>query len=653
MTSLHDLRFRCARALRSLIFLVLVSVPAFAASSPNIVLITIDTARADRMGFLGSTRGLTPKLDELAKQSVVFTRAYSQVPLTTASHATILTGTFPQFHKVNDAGMPLPADVPYGPSLLRVHGYQTAAFVGAVILDPKGGGAPGFDRGFGTYDAGFRNRSPGEDRYQTLERRADDVVARAIAWMKKRRPGPFFLWIHLYDPHAPYDPPEPYRDRFSSDLYSGEIAYTDSAVGKLLDQLRADKLFDAAAIAMMADHGEALGEHGERGHGVFLYEPTIHVPLLIKLPANRAGGKRVESQASLVDVMPTLLELSGISKPAAMQGKSLLTRLSGNGEDEPAYSETDYPHKAFGWSSLRSLRTGKYLFVQAPRNELYDRSNDPAEEHNLSTSTAAVSGTLESKLREFRQRTASTRRKQNASLDPEQARKLSALGYVSSSGATEKEGEVTGTDPKDRIEVANLTTEANLSSEEGRNQEAIQDLQKAVKMDPGFGPGYSALGSALLAQGNAKEASTALHKAIELQPTSVMAHYQMGLAMFQLGDLNSAAPQFEAAVAGDPTSATMHYSLASVYVRQNRMEDAKRSLRAALKLKPGMYLANVMLAQVLIVQKQPAMAVPYLKSALKADPASAEVHGLLANVYSQLGQKQDADRERRLAHPKQ
>ena len=619
-----------------------------AASSPNIVLITIDTARADRLGFLGSNQGLTPNLDAFAKQSVVFTHAYSQVPLTTASHATILTGTYPQFHQVNDAGVKLSTDVPYGPAVLQAHGYQTAAFVGAVILDPKGG-APGFDRGFATFDAAFHDRRPGEDRYHTLERRAGDVVARAEAWLQKRHTGPFFLWVHVYDPHAPYDPPEPFRSRYSSDLYSGEIAYTDSALGKLLDDLRAQKLFDDSVIAVMSDHGEALGEHGERGHGVFLYEPTIHVPLLLKMPRDRSAGKHVDSRVSLVDVMPTILQAAGLAVPAAMQGKSLLPRLDNKTEDEPAYAETDYPHKAFGWSSLRSLRTGKYVFIDAPKKELYDEASDPAEERNLNSSAAAVSGTLGSKLNEFRQRTAAVSRRHATAIDPEQARKLSALGYVTSAGSTIKGGEIGGIDPKDKIEIANLMTEANLASEEGRNQEALQELQKISRLDASFAPAYSAMGSTLIATGNYKEALPILRKAVELQPSSVMAHYQLGMDFFQLGDLAAAAPQFEAAVAGDPGSADMRYSLASVYVRQNRLGDAKQQLQKALQLKPDMYLANVMLGQVFMVQKQSAMALPYLKHAVKLNPHAGDVHALLAQVYSQLGQKMQAQREQALA----
>src|ERR1035441_3422317 len=192
-------------------------IPAPKTTSPNIILITLDTTRADRMGFLGSTRGLTPNLDALAKQSVVFTRAYSQFPLTPPSHATILSGTYPQFHRVNDMQMPLPEDVPYTPAILRAHGYKTAAFLGSIVLEPHPPYAPGFDRGFDTYDAGFHSEGPGEDRYSTAQRRGAEVVGHALAWLTKHPKGPFFIWVHLYDAHDPYDPPEPYKTRYRSE----------------------------------------------------------------------------------------------------------------------------------------------------------------------------------------------------------------------------------------------------------------------------------------------------------------------------------------------------------------------------------------------------------------------------------------------------
>src|ERR1700676_4115471 len=211
--------------------------PPAKSQPPNVILITLDTTRADRMGFLGSKRGLTPNLDALARQSLVFTHAYSQVPLTTASHATILTGTYPEFHQVNDFGVPLAEDLPYAPYIFRGSGYHTAAFVGALVLDPEARSAPGFERGFDTYDAGFHRRRAGEDRYQAIERRGGEVVAHALAWLNPHQKGPFFIWVHLYDPHDPYDPPEPYKSRYASAPYDGEIAYDDAAGGKPLTWL--------------------------------------------------------------------------------------------------------------------------------------------------------------------------------------------------------------------------------------------------------------------------------------------------------------------------------------------------------------------------------------------------------------------------------
>src|SRR5271163_4466998 len=265
------------------------------AKPPNIVLITLDTTRADRMGFLGSTRGLTPNLDVLAKQSVVFTRAYAQVPLTTPSHAALLTGTYPQFSHVEDLGSPLAKDVPYLPDLLHQHGYHTAAFVGAQILDPRST-APGFQRGFDVYDADFHQRKSGEDRYKSIERRAEDVANRALGWLSHHQQGPFFIWLHFYDPHDPYDPPEPFKTHFASAPYDGEIAYTDSVVGSFVEVLQKHGLYENTVIAVAADHGEAFGEHGEERHGMFLYDETIHVPLLLKLPGEKFAGQRVEAR---------------------------------------------------------------------------------------------------------------------------------------------------------------------------------------------------------------------------------------------------------------------------------------------------------------------------------------------------------------------
>src|SRR5271155_5030921 len=431
---------------------------------PNIVLITLDTTRADRMGFLGSRRGLTPNLDGLARQSAVFTRAYAQAPLTSPSHATILTGTYPQFHQVYDFPDVLAEDLPYAPAILRSRGYHTAAFIGSIALDPNGG-APGFDRGFDTYDAGFSTAAfdKEEDRYRTVERRGGEVVEHALAWLNSHPQGPFFMWVHLYDPHEPYEPPEPYRSSYAAEPYDGEIAYTDSAVGKLLRELKARGLYDGTMIAVMADHGESLGAHGENNHGFFLYDETIRVPLVIKLPQAGAAEKRIENRVELVDVMPTLLQIAGAAVPAEVQGKSLVGLMkAGEAEatdswrDRPAYSESDYPHIAFGWSALQSLRTGKYLYIQAPRRELYDQTVDPEAEHNLAATSPAVADTLGGQVRAIREKTTSKRAapklsaEKVAALYPAAQAKLASLGYVASGSHVFKSSDQEP-DPKDKI----------------------------------------------------------------------------------------------------------------------------------------------------------------------------------------------------------
>ena len=626
---------------------------------PNVILITLDTMRADRMGFLGSQRGLTPNLDALARQSVVLTHAYSQVPITTASHATILTGTYPQFHQVNDFGVPLAEDVPYAPSIFRGRGYHTAAFVGSLVLDPNTRSAPGFDRGFDTFDAGFHRRRPDESRYQAIERRGGEVVAHALAWLRQHPRGPFFIWVHLYDAHDPYDPPEPYKSRYASAPYDGEIAYADSAVGKFLSQLRLRGLYDGAVIAVMADHGEALGDHGETTHGIFLYDETIRVPLLFKLPGERSAGKRIESHVGLVDVLPTLLQAVGVAVPQEVQGRSLLAMMKppppakpdGSKEaampsDRPIYAESDYPHRTFGWSPLRALRTGKYLFIEAPHKELYDQSVDPKAEHNLSVTSVAVANTLASQLEAFRQKTSSAREAPKANVDPELQEKLSALGYVSDNSSSPMPGiKETGADPKDKVEVVNLLHQAEMLKEEMHFQEAVPLLERVIAIEPNLPITYLQLGTALSSLRNYEKALPVLRKAVEMRPDLIIPRYQLGSALFETGDFVAAAVQFETAVARSPSWPEAHFSLATAYARADRMPEAIQEYKKVIELRPKHYGAHLLLGRALAISGNPAAALPNLIKAAELQPASPEPHRFLADAYAQLGQQVDADRE--------
>jgi choline-sulfatase len=623
--------------------------------SPNIILITLDTTRADRMGFLGSKRKLTPNLDAVAQQGIVFARTYSHVPLTTASHATILTGTYPQFNHVNDFGVPLSTKLPYLPDILHGHGYQTAAFVASLVLDPLDGTAPGFDRGFDVYDAGFRLRRRGADRYKTVERRGEVVVDHALRWLSQAPDKPFFLWVHLYDAHDPYDPPAPYKARYASQPYDGEIAYADACVGKLLDGLRKHGLYDEAIIAVMADHGESLGQHGESTHGVFLYDETLHVPLLIKLPLNYWAGKRTEARAGLVDVAPTILAAASVTPPPEMQGQSLLESIktapetNGSPEDRPAYAETDYPHRAFGWSALRALRTGKYLYIQAPERELYNQSVDPDAAHNLAGSSKAVTDTMASQLADFRGKTSQTL-VDLAKPDPEKMQKLQALGYVGSdTKPVQDEKNLTGLDPKSRIEIANLLHDAMFDVEDGRFEQAIPLLERTLAAQPDMPVANMQYGIAQSRLKHFDKAIAPLRKAVTLQPDSGLGHYELGLALFETGDWKGSAPEFEAAVARAPRWADAHFSLAAVYARIDRVPEAMTELDTTLGIIPDHYRANLLRGRILSLQGNPLGALNNLEKATQVQADSREAHLFLADAYAQLGRGVDAARERAAA----
>jgi choline-sulfatase len=619
---------------------------------PNVILITVDTTRADRMGFLGSTRGLTPNLDALAEDGTAFSRAYSHVPLTTASHTTILTGTYPQFNHVNDFGVPLAAGLPYLPDILHEHGYKTAAFVGSLILDPFAGTAPGFERGFDLYDAGFRIKTAKDSRYDSIERRGGEVVAHALAWLKKRPANapPFFLWVHLYDPHDPYDPPEPYKSKFH-DPYDGEIAYADASLGKLFAALKAAGLYHGAVIAMMADHGEAFGEHGERTHGILLYDETIHVPLVIKMPKSAGSLKQPtknDGRVGLVDVTPTILETVGIAIPKEIQGHSLVSEMragtnlsatnpgAASRPDRPIYSETDYPHRAFKWSSLRALRSGKYLAIEAPKPEVYDQTNDPGALKNLAVASPAVADTLVSEVERFREQTA-VDLAVAAKLDPDQAEKLRALGYVGGDSGAGHEGRIGGVDPKDRIEIANLMHDGILEVEQGEYQSAIAKLERVIQVEPDSAIAYVQMGTAWTRLKDYDRALPILQKAVALKADSGLAQYELGLALFETGSWKDAAPQFEAAVAKAPKWADAQFSLASVYARIDRVPEAMEHLDISLELNPNHYRANLLRGRLLSLLGKPSDALPNLEKAASVEPDSREAHLFLADAYRQLG----------------
>lgn len=645
--------------LRHLLAVVLTAYCAVCATKPSVLLITVDTTRADRMGFLGSKRGLTPNLDALAKQGVAFSRAYSQYPLTVPSHATILTGTYPQFHRVIDFGLPLVKSIPYLPDILHQNSYQTAAFVATTALDPSSWWVPGFARGFDTYEAKFGGDEA--DRYQNVEHRADYMVAEAWAWLKDHQDGPFFVWLHLYDPHEPYEPPEPFKTRFASEPYDGEIAFADAQLGVLFDDLRAAGIYDNTLIAVMSDHGEAFGEHGEFTHGIFLYDETIHVPLLFKMPKNQLGGQSVGTRVGLVDVVPTILDEVGIAIPKEVQGQSLLPLMRPADRaspavaalsKRPAYSESDYSHRDFGWSSLRSLRDDKFLFVEAPRRELYDQSSDPNAQHNVAEKSPAVTQNLSSRLASFRAKTANTSKPGNSDVDPQLVQKLAALGYVGGGRGNEPPGaEMKGADPKDKIDIFNHVAKALLAGAQGEAQEEVDLLLELYKKDPNVEVVDRNLGETYLRMGKFEDALPVLRKAEELNPELSQTHYQIGQVLLALRDVEGAKKELQTAIAKSTLmnlkyAANLHFILGGIEQRRGNNQEALKELRLALQIEPDEYKTNLTLGRLLAIGGNPSLGVPYLQKAAKLDPKAPDPHLYLADAYEQLGRDMEADAQR-------
>ncbi|MFZ0798595.1 MAG: sulfatase-like hydrolase/transferase [Terriglobales bacterium] len=557
---------------------------AAAASKPNLVLITLDSTRADRMGFLGAKGALTPNLDRLAGESIVFEHAYAQAPASVVSHATILSGAYPQSTGTSEIGGTLSPSLPYLPDLLKTQGYRTAAFVGSIDLDPQNGLAQGFDRGFQTYDAGFRPAIPGDAGPPVIERRGDQVVARAVAWLdhnaQGQGQGQFFLWVHISDMHIS-------DARAPGASYNSTITAADSAVGKLISALQQRKIFANTAVIVVADHGESLGAHGEDTHGVFLYDDTIHVPLLIKLPETQPAAKpattrlaaRVAAKVRLVDIAPTMLEIAAIPVPSQMPGQSLLRiakASSGSGGDQPVYSRSDLPQRGFGWSPLESWRAGKYLYIRAPKPELYDLTADPGATHNLAQSSKATLDTMAAQLDNFDRRFSGEEGKSCAELSSSEMQKLASLGYAGLQKSTCSVAAVAGTDPKDKIATANRVIEAASVRDQSKLDRTIAALDPVVAADPNLYLAQYTLGAALARKGLYAEAAKHLHKAIELQPDSAWAHYEIGATLLKTGDFKTAIVHLEIATGRLPAFTPAHADLAQAYDHVGRTDDAKR-----------------------------------------------------------------------------
>jgi arylsulfatase A-like enzyme/Tfp pilus assembly protein PilF len=643
-----------------------------AAPAKNVVLITIDTVRADHLGSYGYKEAETPWLDRLAKEGVRFTQASAPVPLTLPSHSSLLSGLLPPHHGLRNNGAgSFPGEKETLATVLSGQGFRTGAFVGAFVLDRRFG----LSRGFETYDDEIE-RAPGETVVLEAERPGREVMDRALAWLGKDDKRPFFLWVHLYDAHAPYEPPSPQRERHPGRPYDGEIAAVDEQVGRLLQELDRRGLSGSTAVAIAGDHGEALGEHGELTHGLLLYEPTLHVPLLVRAPGLPAG-KVLETPVSLVDLGPTLAGLAGKTFPAAaaIDGRDLSAALREGKEPTPAdiYAETQYP-AVFGWSPLSALRRRDLKYISSSQPELYDLGRDAKEASNLvATAEARTIQGFSGRLAEIESGAVETPR---MPADAETRSRLASLGYVGGSTpkpatttadtrpsplgkvdlfqrfekafnqlASKQPGEaraalseletLVAADPRNPVFRGKL---AQAWKEQGRMDKAVPLYRQAAEDAPDDPEAWYNLATALQTAGRMDEARETLQKAMHLDPARPEAHNTLGIVQLASGKPDAAEQEFELAVHLDPRNAQALNNLGNVLKGQGRLGEAEDAYRRAVGAAPRYAEAWNGLGTLEVERDRPSAALSYFEQALRLAPRYHEVRLNRAIAYDLAGQ---------------
>jgi choline-sulfatase len=614
-------------------------------SRPDVFLITIDTLRADHVHCYGYDRIRTPALDRLAEEGIRFTQAFTPSPITNSSHTSIMTGLLPSSHGVSDFGVPLAAKYPTLAELLAKGGYHTAAFIGAVILDSKNL-APGLDRGFQFYD-NFPEVTTTKSRWGRLERRAVEVEQRAESWLNSHPTGEHFVWVHFYDPHDPYEPPPPYSEIYKDRLYDGEIAYADSALGQFLTYLKKQGWYEGAMIVVVGDHGEGLGQHHEDTHGIFLYDSTTHVPLIVKLPNEREAGRTVEGQVRTTDILPTILSLLGIAAPANLDGDSMEPLLTGvQAAPRTVFGETEYPLR-FGWSPLRSVRQQGFKFIEAPKPELYDLRADPGESHNHYQPWDGTVQELRKALAELSVKSPALKETSPAAVSASTIDELHALGYLGSADA----GSATNVpepsllpDPKDRIEQQNLLHTATMASEDGETEKARAALEKVLQLDESSALALRQLGHMEIASGNYAKAASYLRRAHVGHPNDATEAFEYARALELSGDLSGARDVLLASLKLNPDQFDARLGLGRVYLGLHDSNAAEEQFEAAVLLQPGNSEAQISLAKTLIHRKKFAEAAELLEAVAEASSRNPEIFELLSEAYAGLGRRQEAQR---------
>jgi arylsulfatase A-like enzyme/Flp pilus assembly protein TadD len=641
---------------RPLVFLLIVSflpvcsgLSAQVKLAPNVVVITIDTLRADHLGCYGYKRIRTPNIDALAAEGVRFERAYTPVPVTLPAHTVIFTGTYPMLSGMHDfSGNKLNPSHLTLASVLKQHGYTTAAVIGSAVLDSRFGLNQGFDFYYDHFDF---NRLQ-ESNLEEMERPGNVVADVALDWLGKNRKSQFFLWMHLYDPHYPYRPPPPYSEQYKDRPYDGEIAFADEQVGRLLSFLKAQGLYRNSLIVLSGDHGESLGEHGEKNHGFFIYNATLHVPVIIRLPGS-PPARVIPEIVSLADLMPTVLKVLKFDLPAQVQGLNLLPLMAAKKPEESRnlYAETFLPRLHFNWSELRAVETEKYQFIDAPKPELYDLSQDPGETENLYPEKKAVAEELRARLAALiSQYSVGPELAEKTPLDPELMERLKSLGYAGFSGGgnpTISDRDLP--DPKDRIQIYELVSEAIADSQHGRYQESIERLSVAMKTEPNAVPVHYLQGLNYYHLKEFPKAVEELQRVVQLSPDYALACYQLGLAYARNDQMDEAIAALKHALDLDPTNFDASYNLGVAYLHKQMLPEAAAAFRQSITIAPNHAPSHLALGQVLLQQGQIDEAVTQLRTAAELSPQDPRTHAALAKALAARGLNSEAEEEMRKA----
>lgn len=597
----------------------------------NVLLVTLDTTRADRLGCYGHQIAQTPNLDYLASNGVRFSHAYSPVPLTCPSHCSILTGTYPLYHQVRNNGTyTLASGLKTVAEALKEKGLKTAAFVSSFTVDSRFG----LDQGFDVYDDQL---SPDQTfKSLTSERKADKVFASFSRWMDENTVNPFFVWVHFFDPHLPYDPPSPYREQFPDDPYDGEIAYMDFYVGKILDKLREKELLANTLIIVAGDHGEAFGEKQEKGHGVFIYESTLRIPLIFYAENSLPEGETVETRVRLIDIMPSILDMLGGELPEEVQGTTLLPVIEGKRKDDlSSYIESYYPRENFGWSELVGLIDGQWKYIKAPREELYNLEQDPQEEVNLAQKEKQIVQEKRERLEDIIQSSVSPLVAEKRNLSAEEKERLRSLGYIASSAGPSQEDLP---DPKDRLEELHLIQQAEVYEMEGRIEEAAAIYEKIVALRPNVATSYVNLALMKAQMMKLDETIQILEQGIEKIPDSEILLSRLGHTFMAVGRLKKALDAFDRVLKNNPRNFDAILGSAWMLDLMGKRDESQAYYQRALAIEPENKFARKNYALSLATSGNLNQAIEIYRALKRDFPDDYEIYQDLGIAYGYVGE---------------